>query len=223
MDVFDSADADPTRCPLCGRSEDLDPLKGADKRTYLLCGNCWLVFVPKEEHLDPVQEKARYETHQNSIENAGYCNFLRRLLNPMLQFVEPGMRGLDYGCGPGPTLALLAETEGLECDNYDPFFFSKPYEDQYDFVLATEVIEHFRSPREDIGRMVASIRPNGFWGVMTELWECEDQFADWYYTRDPTHICFYHRKTFEFISDLFGFDPLWSDGKRVFILKKNLR
>jgi len=39
-------------------------------------------------------EKSHYETHGNSIENSGYVAFLNRLVEPMLPYLEDGMREL---------------------------------------------------------------------------------------------------------------------------------
>jgi hypothetical protein len=40
---------------------------------------------------------------------------------------------------------------------------------------------------------------------MTEILLSESEFADWWYHRDPTHVCFYQRTTFEWIASWLGF------------------
>lgn len=204
-------------CPLCGRRGPFETVDGADRRDYLLCEGCRLIFVPREQHLSRADEKARYETHRNSIEDEGYCRFLRQLLDPIRGYLEPGMRGLDYGCGPGPTLSLLAAQAGLDCADYDPLFFDVEPDPPYDFILSTECLEHFRSPKDELARIVGMLRPTGYLGVMTELWQSRQAFRDWYYTRDPTHIAFYHRESMDWIAWEFGLELLWTDQRRCFV------
>lgn len=210
-------ESDCEKCPLCGSRGPFDSVEGADQRDYRLCGECRLIFVPPADRLGPAAEKARYATHRNSIEDAGYCRFLNRLLEPMLKFLDPGMRGLDYGCGPGPTLSRLAARAGLECDDYDPLFRDMELEPPYDFIFSTECFEHFSSPWNELERIVQILRPGGSLGIMTELWQSIPAFADWHYTRDPTHIAFYHRDTIDWIAANFGLELLWTDEERCFV------
>ncbi len=207
-------------CPLCG-SDSERRLQGGDERTYLLCANCKLIFVPEGEHLSSADERARYETHQNSVENKGYVEFLNRMLKPVSNYLTPGMRGLDYGCGPGPTLSTLARQRGFRCDDYDPLFMNVDLLTEYDFILSTECFEHFRRPSHEIERILEILAPGGILGVMTEAWVDTVDFSQWYYTRDPTHICFYHADSIRHICDSFSMQMLWSDSRRVFILQRN--
>jgi hypothetical protein len=56
---------------------------------------------------------------------------------------------------------------------------------------------------------------------MTEFYSPEKDFADWYYIKDPTHVCFYTRKSFDFICLNFGFSIEYYDDKRVVVFRKN--
>ncbi|HUG93667.1 MAG TPA: class I SAM-dependent methyltransferase [Planctomycetaceae bacterium] len=208
------------RCPLCRVSGRTTAVVGADERRYHLCGACCLIFADPAHHLSPDRERAHYEMHENSIENQGYVRFLNRVVGPMLPHLDRGMRGLDYGCGPGPTLSLLLRRQGIACDDYDPLFADGPLRPPYDFVFSTECFEHFHDPATDIRRIHALLRPGGLLGIMTERWTTLAAFADWYYTRDPTHVSFYHATSFEVLCRRFGFTPVWSDGTRVVILRR---
>ena len=196
-------------------------MRGADDRWYRRCPCCWLIFVDPAHFLSLEEEKGRYETHENSIENAGYVRFLKRLVDPMLPYLETGMRGLDYGCGPGPTLSQVLRRQGMGCEDYDPFFAKRLLHPPYDFVLSTECFEHFHRPAEEVERIRSLLKPGGLLGIMTERWETLDGFARWYYTRDPTHVSFYHLESLHFICRRFGFKALWMDDSRVAILRKN--
>jgi len=209
----------PITCPLCLVCGETAEVPGADRRRYHLCRRCFLIFADPCQHLSPEEERARYTTHENRIENEGYVRFLNRVLRPMLPYLDKGMRGLDYGCGPGPTLSALLRRHGLACDDYDPFFASRSLRPPYDFIVSTECFEHFYRPNEEIRRLCDLLNPGGLLGIMTERWATLERFATWYYTRDPTHTSFFHEKTFQFMCDRFGLDRLWQDENRVVILR----
>jgi SAM-dependent methyltransferase len=207
-------------CPLCQTSASITDVRGADDRRYHLCGKCWLIFADSSHYLSPAEEKAHYETHNNSIEDEGYVQFLNRVIQPMLPYLHKGMRGLDYGSGPGPTLSQLVMRQGIACQDYDPFFADRPLQPPYDFVFSTECFEHFHDPQAEIKRICGLLKPGGLLGVMTEYWTTLDSFADWWYTRDPTHVSFYHANTFDFLCHHFGLTIPWQDGSRVVILQR---
>jgi len=207
-------------CPLCLTSASITDVRGADKRRYYLCSTCWLIFADPSHHLSPAEEKARYETHNNSIEDEGYVQFLNRVIQPMLPYLHSDMRGLDYGSGPGPTLSKLVRRQGIACEDYDPFFADRPIQPPYDFIFSTECFEHFKNPQAEIQRICDLLKPGGLLGIMTERWTTPEAFADWWYTRDPTHVSFYHANTFDFLCRRFGLRILWQDGSRAVIFQR---
>jgi len=208
------------QCPLCLVLGKTTYVRGADHRRYYLCGNCSLIFSDPEHDLSPTQEKAFYLNHENSIKNPGYVDFLHRVIQPMLSRLDCGMKGLDYGCGPGPTLSHLLQRHGIVCEIYDPLFADHPLRPPYDFIFATECFEHFHHPEIDIRRISSLLKPGGLLGLMTERWTTPEQFVSWYYTRDPTHVCFYHERTLDFVCHRYGFAPTWMDESRVAILRR---
>lgn len=207
-------------CPLCSDSTTDEGVRGQDERTYLLCRKCLLIFVHPSQLPSSQEEKDRYDTHNNSIHNEGYVRFLNRIIQPMLGYLEPGMRGLDYGSGPGPVLSELVAREGLLCDNYDPIYAPSQSTGPYDFVFSTETFEHFHRPARDLEVITSLLRPGGYLGVMTELWTSLEAFAKWSYTRDHTHVTFFNQRTFDVIAERFSFRIRWSDGTRAFIFQK---
>jgi hypothetical protein len=208
------------RCPLCdhGPAETFHEDKN---RIYLRCDHCALIFVPARYWLSPEEEKAEYDLHQNDPGDPGYRQFLSRLAMPLLARLEPGGQGLDFGCGPGPALAEWMREHGHAMDLFDPFYYDRPevFEKRYDFICASEVLEHLRRPRFELHRLFGLLKSNGHLGLMTKLVIDRDAFRRWHYIRDPTHICFYSRRTFAFLGKAWGARVQFVD-KDVVILEK---
>lgn len=188
-------------CPLCDH-QDAGPFAGVHGRRYLRCGACLLTFLHPGDRLGPEAERAHYETHENDPADPGYRSFLRRLADPLLARLEPGMEGLDYGSGPGPALSVLLREEGFETANYDPFFApdARLLDRTWDFVTCTETAEHFFDPGTEFRRLKRLLRRPGRLAVMTRLLGDDAGFEAWWYTRDPTHVSFYRSETLEWIA-----------------------
>lgn len=208
------------KCTLCEGSRLEEIALKDDLRSYFFCFNCNLIFVNPDFHLSKDAEKSRYSQHHNSIDQHGYVKFLNRAIEPSLAYVNEEMKGLDYGCGPSPTLSKLLRLQGITCFDYDPIFeIDHPYR-KYDFVFATECFEHFFFPKKDLQKISSLLRKDGTLSVMTERWSSLEDFNVWYYKNDPTHVSFYHYKTFEFIADAFSYEIVYNDERSVVILKK---
>ena len=205
-------------CRLCQCSDAVVQLS-AGNRHYFVCPHCSLININKEHLPDKAQEKERYLTHNNGIQFKGYVDFLSKAINPALQFLHKDMTGLDYGCGYEPTLSRLVASHGYACEDYDPFFAQHPLSKKFDFIFSTEVFEHFFYPCRDILHIHSLLSKGGVLVIMTKRWEEVGQFSKWYYAGDPTHVCFYHSKTFDFICTEFGFEKLYDDDKDLIILK----
>ena len=188
-------------CPLCG-AHPLVAFALREGRRYHRCPVCALVSMDPGDHLDPVQERARYDTHNNDPRDRGYRDFLDRLAAPLAARLPPGAQGLDYGAGPGPTLSLMMTERGFPTRIWDPFFAPDPEAlgQRYDFVTCTETMEHFHRPGEEFLRLDGLLRPGGFLGVMTGILHPDVDFATWWYVRDPTHVAFYTPRSLEWIA-----------------------
>ena len=192
----------PQPCPLC-RSDAGVLFYDDARRTYWRCGGCRLVFVPKQFLPTPQAERAHYDLHENDPRDERYRAFLSRLCQPMLKRLRPGSCGLDFGCGPGPTLSIMLEEAGHRVTLYDPFYADHPtvFDCYYDFITASEVVEHLHHPRREWGRLWNRLNPGGVLGVMTKLVRNRDSFRTWHYIRDPTHVCFYSEATFKWLAE----------------------
>jgi hypothetical protein len=207
-------------CPLCG-FHDSKPL-ATDSGEYFHCGRCDLRFLHPGARLDPQDEKNRYLTHENVVDDPGYRKFLEPIFQAVRARVAPGAHGLDFGAGPGPALVDMFRAANFTMDLYDPFFWpdATKLQQKYDFVVASEVVEHMFSPAAEFARLFELLKPGGVLGLMTLLVEPATDFATWYYRRDPTHVVFYSRQTFSWIAHRFGFSELSFHGERVVTLRR---
>ncbi|KOH44257.1 class I SAM-dependent methyltransferase [Sunxiuqinia dokdonensis] len=207
-------------CPLCENMQDLSEIAGPDQRVYYECGNCRLIFTAPDSLPSVEAEEKRYLQHNNGLHHRGYLKFLSRAVDAAEPFLFKGAIGLDYGCGPSPSLSVLLKRHGVDCADYDPIFFPEQPAGPFDFVFATECFEHFFSPAEELVNLNQLLRPGGFLVVMTSLWNSQKAFRNWSYARDYTHVSFYHAKTFNYICSHFGFRLAGGDRKRLIILQK---
>lgn len=208
-------------CTLCG-GHQIESWHRDRRRDYLRCADCELVFVPAAFHLDAVAEKAIYDQHENDPADVGYRRFLMRLAQPLLQRLPPQSTGLDFGCGPGPALATMLREAGHAVALYDKFYFpdAAALQQQYDFICATEVLEHLPDPRAVLDQLFTCLRPGGWLGIMTKRARDQAAFARWHYILDPTHICFFSDQTFVWIATHWGAQLHWQ-GNDVVLLQKN--
>jgi len=192
-------------CPLC-KTKRAERIHENGGREFWQCSLCSLVFVPAVYHLGRMAERARYEEHQNDSSDSRYRQFLSRLVDPLILRLRSNSQGLDFGCGPGPTVSKMLEEKGHRAENFDPHFFPD-YELlslDYDFITCSETAEHFSRPRREFQLLNRLLRDEGWLGLMTQMLEDERDFGNWYYHRDPTHVCFYSRKTLTWLAHWLG-------------------
>ena len=207
-------------CPLC-ESKDHSQIHKDSLREYLSCSGCEFVFVPKPYHLSETDEKLRYDTHNNNPMDVRYRQFLSQLTEPLLKKIPDDSYGLDFGSGPGPTLSLMLEEKGHHVELYDKFYASKGsiFNKRFDFITATEVIEHLRDPMLEFKRLASTLRAGGYIALMTHLLTEETDFRSWYYKNDPSHIGFFNKQSLIYIAKELNFEvDIYSE--RVIFLKK---
>ena len=207
-------------CPLC--SSKINTLYYMDKTgEYRRCSTCSLVFVLEEYYLDEKAEKARYDLHTNSCEDAGYRKYLTKVSDPLIKRLEKGAHGLDFGSGPGPTLSLIFEEAGFYMNIYDHFYarHEEVLEQRYDFITSTEVVEHLYDPKTVLDKLWTLLDENGFLCLLTQVYPDQEAFSSWYYKNDPTHVCFFSLKTLSWLAREFSAELEVLD-KDLFIFKK---
>lgn len=210
-------------CPLCLNYQQLENYHLDKNRAYLRCCTCGLVSVDDQHLLSAADEKAQYDHHQNDPDDQAYRQFLSRALTPLLAKITEDAEGLDFGCGPGPTLSVMAEEAGIVISNYDLYYYkySELLNRQYDFVIMTEVIEHIADAEKLLKQLDSLLKADSILAIMTKRVIDREHFTSWHYKNDPTHIRFYSQQTFRWIAAKLNWRLEIIDKDVVFLYKSS--
>jgi SAM-dependent methyltransferase len=195
-------------CPLCQKTNAVKPyFTNTTGQLFYSCADCGFIFRSPESFLTKGENEARYKLHQNDVLDKGYQNFLRPVVNAVLSKQSPLEQGLDYGCGPESVIQYLLLEAGFQMETYDPLFHPEEeiLNQRFDYVTCTEVVEHFEKPLEEMSKIKRLLKPLGRLYIKTSLTDAVHDFPRWHYHRDPSHVSFFSRKSFEFIQAKLGF------------------
>ncbi len=208
-------------CQLCLQAE-LPPLGERENRIYYHCPICDMIVLAGDQLPDSKEERERYLLHNNTLENEGYVkNFQQFIEEMVIPHLRPGEQALDFGCGPGPVLKVLLEDRGYPTRIYDPYFYPELAEgSRYSLITATEVLEHVYASRQLFEQLLGHLLKGGILAITTYFHPGPEDFLDWWYRRDPTHVSFYSLKTFQWVVDYFPFKLLDTDGKKMLALRR---
>ena len=197
------------QCPLCLNTSlnEFDTIAGI---IYLQCVSCKSVFKHFENYPSLEEEKERYLLHDNDITNVGYQAFVQPIVQHILKSKPNSAIGLDFGAGTGPVISEILKAEGYNISLYDPFFYPEKevLNNTYDFIICCEVIEHFHSPNSEFGLLRKLLKPGGSLFCMTHLLPEKEDFRNWYYKNDPTHVIFYSEENIQWIKSNFYFSEV---------------
>jgi hypothetical protein len=187
-------------CPLCGHPEV--PLESIMHRDFGFCPTCKGIFVARAFLPSREEELAIYGMHDNDVEDLGYRNFVRPLVELISSQQDIHHRGLDFGSGPGPVITKMLTEQGYFMELFDPFFHpdTQVLGKRYDFVVACEVVEHFHYPKESFSLLKHLIAPGGKLYCRTTLIPEHIEFSRWHYKNDNSHVFFYHTETIAWIA-----------------------
>lgn len=195
-------------------------------RRYYLCSYCDLIFLDPSLRLSVEAEKQRYEHHRNEMGDSGYIQYLNQIVFPLVPLIPAEAEGLDYGSGPNPVLSEYLGNYGCKMKIYDPFFAEDKsvLEKKYDFVVATEVIEHFFDPAAEFERLESLLKTDGALALLTQFHNLSkddlSEIEKWHYRKDPTHVCFYSAKTFDYIASEFNLEILYQNNPAIVMARK---
>ena len=164
-----------------------------NNQQYYRCPECHSVAMHPRHYLTREEEKARYLTHNNNIDDPDYQNFVRPVIRAVTTHTKIHYHGLDYGAGTGPVITKMLREKGYSMTTYDPFFIPnfEALNLTYDFIVCCEVAEHFHQPQLEFSRFSQILNPGGLLVIKTELLTPDIDFTRWYYINDPTHTLFY--------------------------------
>ena len=195
--------------------------------TYYACPACEFIFLEAKNRVSPEAEKRRYLEHNNTAQNEGYVKMFRDFIDSALLPYQTRIKtALDFGCGPGPVLPILLEEKGWLVDRYDPYFFpEKIYRGRrYDLITATEVFEHLSDPLKTASLLNEHLAPEGLLAIMTLFHPLDpEQFLQWWYRRDCTHISFFTPRTFHCLAEVLKMRVLQIEKNKICVLEKRMR
>lgn len=185
-------------------------------KDYYRCLSCRSVMMDPVFFLTPAEEKKRYDQHNNDVNDPRYRNFVQPLVDKVLAKFTAEAKGLDFGAGPGPVVAVLLREQGYNVALYDPYYWDQPelLSQRFNYLICSEVIEHFRAPQHEFALLRSLLLPGGSLFCMTELFRDDIDFSNWSYNTDPTHYFFYHRKAIELINSRY-FKSLRIEGRVI--------
>lgn len=195
-------------CSLCDTKTSL--FFHLNEKEYYKCSNCNAILMNPNHFVSPAQEIKRYKNHNNDINDIGYQNFVKPILNGVLTDFNSSNIGLDFGCGTGPVITKLLRDKNYKITTYDPFFDNNlaALKTTYNFIVCCEVIEHFHQPLKEFKLLKSLLKLNGKLYCMTDVYKETINFESWYYKNDETHVFFYHKNTFDWIKNELGFSKV---------------
>lgn len=180
-------------------------------RKYFRCKSCHLIFLDSTHYATKLDEKVRYATHNNDVQDLRYQKFVSPITTAIQNDFDHSAKGLDYGCGTGPVATFVLKEKGYNNINlYDPFF--EPHQQHlrsnyYDFIICCEVMEHFHFPSKEFLKLSNFLKTGGQLYCKTKLFlstQTSVEFDKWYYKNDKTHVCFYSLESLDYIAQKFN-------------------
>ena len=191
---------------------------------YYRCCFCSFISLDDAQRVDKEQEKKQYDQHNNSLENEGYVQMFEEFIDlSIAPYIKNIQTALDFGSGPTPVFSELLKRRGLEVDIYDLFYAPKKVykEKSYDLITSTEVFEHLSKPLEVLELLSRHLKAYGYISIMTKFPPNEDnEFLNWWYRRDPTHISFFTPKSFEIMAEKVGLKLLKTINSNIVVFQK---
>jgi len=211
------------KCHICAK----EALSFKDTKTdilYYYCKGCEYIFKSPEHHHDLAIQKKRYDLHQNDKNHPGYRAYYQYFLDFVMPLASHVVSdALDFGCGASALLSEMMTETGISCDYYDPIYHPNlPDENKkYDLIVSTEVFEHLHQPKAVFEKLLNRLNADGILAIQTQFHNNNSEdFLQWYYRRDATHIVFFTPKTFKVLCDRFGCQLLAHNGKNIAVIRK---
>lgn len=195
-------------CRVCG---DTALLFFKNERTFYKCPQCWLIFT--NEISTSSEQETHYKKQWRDEDKSfwkGQVDVLEKIIG---KHVKP-RRILDFGSGSG------ALTQEFQSRNYDVtpvepmvtgYLKDQNFTGKFNVVLAVEVFEHLLNLWDEIEEIEKILEPGGIILAATALTnpfiqrdQAQEEFKEWWYKDDPTHVNFFCNKTLEVMGAVKG-------------------
>lgn len=199
-------------CNICSNNLKKLTINNMD---FLYCKSCEALYKEKTPNKD--EEKSRYMFHQI---DEGYKEYMKNIFLKIKDYLNPGI-SLDFGCGKENTLEMIATKYNFKFYSYDLYFKPFKYKDfKYDNIVLNEVFEHIKDPFNLILELKSLLKEDGKIIILTATHN--NNFNNWWYLRDITHVSFYSKKTLEIIGKKANLDIIYNNFNLVvYKLSKN--
>ena len=207
------------QCPLCQIhfEQSAQHIQG---REFFSCPECFLLFVDPKYFLNFESERKRYDQHTNHNSDFKYQKYIQVFLDQLIPRIKKGSQGLDFGCGPGPTISHLLNQQGYHVQNYDLHFFPDQnlLQKKYDFVTCTEVVEHFQDPQFGWKTLKNLLHSQSLLMIVTQVYD-QQNLNRWHYLRDVTHVSLYSVRTMEWLARTYSWTLISAPDQGVFFFQ----
>lgn len=209
------------KCPLCN-NESVNAFSEDKRRVYFKCSNCSLAFVERSKLLSQSEERKRYDLHDNTLNNVGYVKYLSTIADIISDLNIKNPVVLDFGCGKNAVLETILTQKKITCISYDPLYNIglDSLKKQYDIIVMYEVIEHAYDIGKELKLLSNLLKVDGILILRTEILEETNDFNNWWYKEDPTHVNFFAPKTLETVIEIINGEIVSREGNTVIIKKK---
>lgn len=177
-------------CNICNNNLEI---LNINKTKYLYCKTCECLYKIKLP-----SSKEEYDRYLYHNVDDNYKDYMNNIFLKIKDFLNDGI-SLDFGCGKEKTLETIFKNNNLKMYSYDKYFIDFNYSNyKYDNIILNEVFEHIKNPYDLLKELILLLNDKGRIIIGTNLHK--NNFNNWWYLRDITHITFYSKKTMEVLS-----------------------
>ncbi len=219
--------SEPTICPICQSSSVRTefPHRGYDICRCRACDHLW---ARGGARLDYAQGESLLE-HYKSVEGP-HRALMRKNLRLLRQYLEPGARILDFGCGSG-LFVLEGRAQGYDAIGLDIASWVReaaahwglplevcpveraPFEaESFDAIVSIVSFEHLENPASITAQLVQLLRPGGILAILSIPhsrglpWRLLRE--RWWDLEPPSHLHFFSRRSMKVLLEANGLSVL---------------
>lgn len=215
-------------CSLC-KNKEVSFFEKIEDFRYYICERCEFIFTPD---IDKKKMESLYSQGRGGLKDGapieGWCSDLEFLYSVKeLLNEKDNLKIMDFGTGhsilPDLLYDLGHDVTGIDlCPPEQKVRYSRITgdifkldleEESFDIIISYQVFEHLAEPRKTLKKLLSCLKTKGFLIIHTnmETEERTDNLSDWDYVQPPDHCSLYRHKSFETISEEFGYEIIAKD------------